>query len=258
MTYKIKQGDCLELMRQIPSGSIDMILCDLPYGTTTCKWDTVIPFEPLWAEYKRIIKKNGAIVLFGSQPFTSALGASNLGMLKYSWVWQKSKPTNFANAKKMPLKGFEDILVFYTELPVYNPQGLTTCNRTIKNTGTKSRKNAVKYNGDTSYMGTNGICGGEYVQTHSNYPRGIVEFSQDSLSLHPTQKPVALCEYLIKTYTNEGEWVLDNCMGSGTTGVACINTNRNFIGIEQEEKYFTIAKDRLDKAEESAIQQHIT
>ena len=238
-------GDCLERMKEIPNGSVDMILCDLPYETTSCKWDVVIPFEPLWAEYRRVTKRNAAIVLTASQPFTSALGASNLGMLKYSWVWQKSKPTNFANAKKMPLKGFEDILVFYTKLPVYNPQGLTTCNRTIKNAGTKSRKNAVKSNGDTSYMGTNGICGGEYVQTHSNYPRGIVEFSQDSLSLHPTQKPVALMEYLIKTYTNEGETVLDNCMGSGTVGVACKNLNRKFIGIEKDETYFKIAQDRI-------------
>ena len=257
MQRKIMHGDCLQLMQEIPSGSVSMILCDLPYGTTACKWDTVIPFEPLWAEYKRIIKKNGAIVLFGSQPFTSALGASNLSMLKYSWVWEKGRPTNFPNAKKMPLKGFEDVLVFYLSQPTYKPQDLVSCNRVIKNTGTKSRKGSFKENGDRTSV-HNDYSDSEYKQEFTNYPRGLLRFAQDSDAFHPTQKPVALCEYLIKTYTNEGEWVLDNCMGSGTTGVACINTNRNFIGIEQEEKYFTIAKDRLEKAEESAIQQHIS
>lgn len=242
----LRMGDCLEIMKDIPTGSIDMVLCDLPYGTTACRWDTVIPFEPLWAEYKRIVKKNGAIVLFGSQPFTSALGASNLAMLKYAWVWEKAKPTNFANAKKMPLKGFEDILIFYGSLPTYNPQDLVKCSKTIKNTGTKSRQDAIKENGDSSYMGKNGICGGEYQQEFTNYPRGIIKFAQDSSGLHPTQKPVALCEYLIKTYTNEGDVVLDNCMGSGTTGVSSKRLKRRFIGIEREEIYFNIAKKRIE------------
>ena len=199
----------------------------------------------MWEQLKRVIKPNGAIVMTASQPFTSLLGASNIKMLRYCWVWEKSRPTNFANAKKMPLKGFEDIMVFYTKLPTYNPQGVSVCNKVVSNTGTKSRKNAVKSNGDTSYMGQNGICGGEYSQTITGYPRGIVKFPQDTPSLHPTQKPVSLMEYLIKTYTNEGETVLDFTMGSGTTGVACKNLDRKFIGMELDEKYFNIAKERV-------------
>ena len=246
MTYKIRQGDCLELMQQIPSGSIDMILCDLPYGTTACKWDTIIPFEPLWEQYKRIIKKNGAIVLFGSQPFTSALVMSNPDWFKYQWVWDKVRGSNFATVKIRPFNSHEDILVFYRNQPTYNPQ----------------MEKGKPYTQKQGYVGEakqTGLHKKDVVTINEGvrYPLSIIRQSKES-GHHPTQKPVALCEYLIKTYTNEGEWVLDNCMGSGTTGVACINTNRNFIGIEQEEKYFTIAKDRLEKAEESAIQQHIT
>jgi len=250
--YKLKQGNCLELMPQIPSGSVDMILCDLPYGTTACKWDTVIPFEPLWAEYKRIIKKNGAIVLFGSQPFTSALVMSNPDWFKYIWTWKKlGKPTGFQNAKKQPLRCIEDICVFGEGQIFYYPQGLTRIDR--------KKKNSVSCGGDSvridveesTNKGSMRTPGKEYVQEFTGYPTNLLEFDRvHSGTEHPTQKPVALCEYLIKTYTNEGEWVLDNCMGSGTTGVAAVNTGRNFIGIEQEEKYFTIAKQRIQQAEQ--------
>lgn len=243
----LMHGDCLELMAQIPDGSADMILCDLPYGTTNCRWDSVIPFEPLWAHYKRVIKRNGAIVLTASQPFTSALGASNLAWLRYSWVWEKSRPTDFLNAKKKPLKGFEDVLVFYAGYPIYNHQGTNVIDRTIKNTGTKGKaRNALKANSDHAFHGA--ILSEDYRQTVTGYPRGIVKFAQDSEALHPTQKPVALMEYLIRTYTNEGETVLDNCMGSGTTGVACVNTGREFIGIEKDAHYFSIATERIESA----------
>jgi site-specific DNA-methyltransferase (adenine-specific) len=238
---KLKQGNCLELMPQIPSGSVDMILCDLPYGTTACKWDTVIPFEPLWAEYKRIIKKNGAIVLFGSQPFTSALVMSNVDMFKYQWVWEKSKASNFLLARKQPLKAHEDICVFFAEQAIYNPQ--KTEGKPYKGEGRSkkgSKSDVVNDVPNPTFRNDN---------EGDRFPRSVQYFktseSEKIGALHPTQKPVALCEYLIKTYTNEGEWVLDNCMGSGTTGVACVNTNRNFIGIEQEEKYFIIAKQRI-------------
>ena len=247
MTYKIKQGDCLELMRQIPSGSIDMILCDLPYGTTACKWDTVIPFEPLWAEYKRIIKKNGAIVLFGSQPFTSALVMSNPDWFKYEWIWQKDGGSNFATTKYQPMKEHENVLVFCQGSTTYNQQKQDRVG-SRKGKVTKTIDSGRK---DSVYGSQEGV--GTLLVPELRCPSSVQRFVRER-GLHPTQKPVALCEYLIKTYTNEGELVLDNCMGSGTTGVACINTNRNFIGIEQEEKYFTIAKDRLEKAEEIAIQ----
>ena len=243
-------ADCLDAMKYIEPKSIDMILCDLPYGTTACKWDVVIPFEPLWEQYERIIKDNGAIVLFASQPFTSLLGASNIKALKYAWVWSKTKPTNFANAKKMPLKGFEDILVFYRNLPTYNPQGLQKVDIKRVNTGTQSARSGgttgIKGNGDITTQNMS-FTGGMYIQEWTNYPRGIIEFGQDSPSLHPTQKPVALLEYLIKTYTNEGETVLDNCAGSGSTGVACLNTKRKFIGIEKDDKYFEVAKKRINE-----------
>lgn len=241
-------GDCLELMGNIPDKSVDMILCDLPYGTTACSWDTIIPFDKLWEEYKRISKETAAIVLFGSQPFTSKLGASNLPMLKYSWVWEKSRPTDFLQAKYKPLKGFEDILIFYKKRPVYNPQDTVAINRTVKNTGTKSRgRQSKKDNGDQTFHNT--VCGADkndcYKQTVTNYPRGIIKFSQDSNSLHPTQKPLALCEYLIKTYTNENDLILDNCAGSGSTLLAAKNLNRQFIGIEKDETYYNICLERL-------------
>ena len=228
---QLMQGDCLELMASIPDGSVDMVMCDLPYGTTACKWDSVIPFEPLWAHYKRVCKKNAAIVLTASQPFTSALGASNLSCLRYSWVWQKENATGHLNAKRMPMKLTEDVLVFYHEQPTYNPQGILPCNKVTRRGG-----NGYCY----------GVSGKESMQTSENYPRNIIFEARDTSKVHPTQKPVALMEYLIRTYTNAGETVLDNCMGSGTTGVACVRTGRNFIGIEKDAGYFATAKKRIE------------
>lgn len=231
----IKQGDCLELMKEIPDRGIDMVLCDLPYGTTRNKWDSVIPLDKLWKQYERIIKDNGAIVLFSQMPFSAELVHSNLKLFKYEWIWQKDNGTGFLNAKKMPLKIHENILVFYKKLPLYNPQMRTG----FKPYKCKQGRHSTNY--------------GAYEQGHitesngERYPIDIIEFKKDS-GLHPTQKPVALLEYLIKTYTNEGEIVLDNCMGSGSTGVACVNTNRNFIGYELNEKYFEIAGKRINEA----------
>jgi site-specific DNA-methyltransferase (adenine-specific) len=226
------QGDCRQVMKDIPDKSIDMILCDLPYGTTACKWDIIIPFEPLWKEYKRIIKDNGAIVLTASQPFTSALVMSNPDMFKYEWVWEKSRPNGFLDANRKPMKKHENILVFYNKLPAYNPQGIILKDKPNKNTGVENVYGKVKQG---------------YVAkiTYTNYPNTILEFSSNTNEFHPTQKPVALFEYLIKTYTNEGDLVLDNCAGSGTTGVACKKTGRNFIGIEISPEYCKIAEERL-------------
>ena len=231
----IKQGDCLELMKEIPDKSIDMILCDLPYGTTRNKWDSVIPLNKLWKQYERIIKDNGAIVLFSQMPFSAELVHSNLKLFKYEWIWQKDNGTGFLNAKKMPLKIHENILVFYKKLPLYNPQMRTG----FKPYKCKQGRHSTNY--------------GAYEQGHitesngERYPIDIIEFKKDS-GLHPTQKPVELLEYLINTYTNEDDVVLDNCMGSGSTGVACINTNRDFIGYELNEEYFNIAQNRLREA----------
>ena len=228
---RLLHGDCLELMAQIPDGSVDMVLCDLPYGTTQNKWDSVIPFEPLWAHYKRICK--GAIVLTASQPFTSLLVVSALDLFKYAWVWEKSAATGHLNAKRMPMKLHEDVLVFAIGDQVYNPQGLVPHNKVTRR---------------GSNGGNFGASGKENFQEWTNYPRSIVHFPHEGKAVHPTQKPVALMEYLIRTYTNEGETVLDNCMGSGTTGVACANTGRNFIGIEKDDKYFAIAQARIEAA----------
>ena len=242
-------GDCLELMKDIPDKSVDMILCDLPYGTTDCKWDSVIPFEPLWEQYNRVIKDDGGVVLFGSEPFSSALRMSNLTMYKYDWVWDKVQGANFLNVKYQPLKNIENIMVFSKarvtngkRQPIkYNPQGA------VKN-------NTIKTN-SSEYTGTFGSSsikkGKQYITTGTGYPKCIIQFTKDKNGLHPTQKPVALLEYLIKTYTNEGDVVLDNCMGSGSTGVACVNANRKFIGIELDDTYFEIAKERIEKAVES-------
>lgn len=237
-------GDCLEKMKDIPDKSIDMILCDLPYGTTACKWDVVIPFEPLWEQYKRIIKDRGAIVLFGSQPFTSVMVMSNIKQFKYQWIYQKSKATNFLNAKKNPLKYHEDVCVFGSGCVVYYPQ---------RTTGEPYRKihrgdNKV----DCVYGKSTRKNGDLSVNEGTRLPSSIIKTTSNPSGrgqLHPTQKPVALLEYLIKTYTHEGETVLDNCMGSGSTGVACLNTNRNFIGIEKDETYFNIAKKRIESVE---------
>lgn len=240
---KLLHGDCLELMKDIPDKSIDMILCDLPYGTTSCKWDIIIPFDELWKEYERIISDIGAVVLFGTEPFSSKLRLSNMSLYKYDWKWIKSKVGNFLNCKNSPLKKYEDIIIFSKgtiangspKLMKYNPQGLIEVNKK-RNNGNRN-KNAT--------IGNRPSRQGEYKQKFTNYPINILEFANED-GLHPTQKPVALLEYLIKTYTNEGETVLDNCMGSGSTGVACMNTNRNFIGIELDEKYFEIAKERIN------------
>ena len=221
-------GDCLEVMRSIPDGSIDIILCDLPYGTTRNKWDSVISFDDLWREYSRIC--SGPIVLTAIQPFTSALVMSNAKWFRHNWVWKKTAATGHLNAKRMPMKQHEDVLVFCRDSPTYNPQGLAPYNKVTR-----------RGNNGTNF----GDSGKENFQEWTNYPRSVLEFSNDAKSVHPTQKPVALMEYLIRTYTNEGETVLDNCMGSGTTGVACINTGRRFIGIEKDDKYFEIAKKRI-------------
>lgn len=229
-------GDCLEEMQYIQDKSIDMILCDLPYGSTQCKWDVVIPFDKLWQQYNRIVKDNGAVVLFCTEPFGSKLRLSNLKDYKYDWIWDKVKGTGFLNAKRQPMRNHELISVFYKKQCTYNPQK-TYGHKKKKSYRSKNLLTDVygKWNNDNLYEST------------ERYPRSIQVFSTDTQnsSLHPTQKPVALLEYLIKTYTNEGETVLDNCMGSGSTGVACVNTNRNFIGIELDDKYFDIAKQRI-------------
>ena len=231
-------GDCLELMNDIPDKSVDMILCDLPYGVTQCKWDAIIPFDKLWEQYNRIIKDNGAVVLFGSEPFTSLLICSNLKNFKYNWIWQKNNTTGFLNAKKQPLNDNETISVFYKKQCTYNPQ-MTVAEKTYKR-GMAKRSKSDCYGEEKDFV---------QVDTGLRYPKRIQYFNNNYTreQLHPTQKPVELLEYLIKTYTNEDDVVLDNCMGSGSTGVACINTNRRFIGMEIEEKYFEIAKDRILK-----------
>jgi len=236
---KLIQGDCLEKMKDIPDRSIDMVLTDPPYGTTACKWDSVIPLEPMWEQLNRLIKPNGAIVLFGSEPFSSTVRTSNINHYKYDWIWEKTKAGNFALCRKNPMKYHENISVFYSKFPTFNLINLKKLDKPINN----SRKN----------KGANlGHCvdGGNYKQKETGFHRSILQYSNKSgkgYSFHPTQKPVALMEYLIKTYTNEGETVLDFTMGSGSTGVACKNLNRNFIGIELDEKYFRIAKERIDE-----------
>ena len=229
MDYKLYKGDCLEVMdRLIKEGvRVDMILTDPPYGTTACKWDSVIPFDEMWERLNRLIKPNGAIVLFGSEPFSSALRMSNIKKYKYDWLWNK-RPVNFLNAKRQPLREVENIMVFNSK--IYNPQGLIYKERINK------RSNSTETNSK------HGLSNKSY---YTNYPKQILRFIGER-GLHPTQKPVALLEYLIKTYTNEGELALDFTMGSGSTGVACINTNRKFIGIELNENYFNIAKGRLE------------
>lgn len=223
-------GDCLELMQKIPDGSVDMVMCDLPYGTTQNKWDSVIDLSRLWTEYKRIC--TGSVVLTAAQPFTSAVVSSNIADFRYQWVWCKTRAVGHLNAKKMPMNAHEDILVF--RKGIYNPQGLIPYGKTNKRTTS----------GDNY-----GKAGLENYAEFTNYPNTLLTFSHDNTRVHPTQKPVQLMEYLIKTYTNEGMTVLDNCMGSGTTGVACVNTNRNFIGIERDDNYFKICEERIYDAE---------
>jgi DNA modification methylase len=241
---KIYLGDCLELMNDIPDKSIDLICCDLPYGTTKCSWDSIIPLDKLWEHYKRIIKNNGAIILFAQTPFDKVLGCSNLEWLRYEWIWEKTQATGFLNAKKMPLKSHENILVFYKNLPTYNPQKTFGHKPINKYTKKASVQNKTEVYGKVK---TDVSGGGET----DRYPRSVQIFSSDKQknklngTIHPTQKPLKLLEYLIMTYSNEGDVVLDNCAGSSTTAIACINTNRNWIMMEKEEKYFELSKGRI-------------
>lgn len=238
----IKLGDCLELLQEIPDGSIDMILCDLPYGTTQNKWDCPIDLNKLWQQYNRIIKPNGCIALFAQCPFDKVLGCSNLKLLKYEWIVEKTKATGHLNAKKTPMKAHEKVLIFYKKKPVYHPQ---------MTEGHEPVHSYTKHTTDGSCYGKTktGISGGGSTK---RYPRDVIKFKWDTQksSLHPTQKPVALLEYLIETYTNKGDIVLDNCIGSGSTCIAAMNTGRHYIGYELEKKYFDIA--------ESRIKEHIT
>ena len=235
---ELMQGDCLEVMKGIPDGSVDMVMADPPYGTTACKWDSVIPFEPMWEQLKRVTKRNGAIVLTAQTPFDKVLGASNISELRYEWIWEKASGSGHLNAKKAPMKSHENILVFYSSLPTYNPQMRTGFKPYTRVQGkTKSQCYGKQKTGATT------------ISDKTRYPLSVIKFARDKGKIHPTQKPVALMEYLIKTYTQEGETVLDFAMGSGTTGVACKNLNRDFIGIEMDETYFNIAKERIDAVE---------
>lgn len=233
----LMQGDCLERMKEIPDGSIDAVICDPPYGTTACKWDSVIPFESMWEQLNRIIKPNGAIVLFGSEPFSSALRMSNIKQYKYDWVWEKEQGVNFQLCKKQPLKVHETISVFSKDTHVYYPQGLIACNIIKSNKGKGGNLGHVSSESKRK----------EYKQEWSNYPKSIQRFNRER-GLHPTQKPVALMEYLIRTYTKEGDTVLDFTAGSFTTGVACVNTNRKGIMIEKDSHYFKVGSERVEKA----------
>ena len=231
-------GDCLEILPTLEDNSVNLVLVDLPYGTTACKWDSIIPLDDLWKQYNRICKESGAMVFTAAQPFTTILAASNIQNFKYEWIWEKPQGTNPMNAKVMPLKSHENILVFYRKKPVYNPQ----------------MWQSTPYSGFKSDTAKIGEVYGKAQSRHrdnpegSRYPKTVLKFKQEK-GLHPTQKPVGLMEYLIKTYTNPGDTVLDNTMGSGTTGVACVNTGRNFVGIESDEKYYSIAGERIASAE---------
>lgn len=241
MSVDLYQGNCLLWMHALPDASVDLVLCDLPYGTTQNKWDSVIPFGPLWDQYKRVCK--GAIVLTAAQPFTSALVMSNVKDFKYQWVWEKPKATGHLNAKKKPMMAHEDVLVFCDGLELYNPQKIQG-DKPASNSKGKSKLDTY---GDFGEQRTNNTDG-------TRYPRTVLKINNaefEGKTHHPTQKPVALMEYLIRTYTNPGDTVLDNCMGSGTTGVACVNTGRKFIGIEQDYKYFGIARERITCASRS-------
>lgn len=257
--YELYEGDCLVEMDRIPDKSVNLILADLPYGTTKCKWDSIIPFEALWKQYKRLIKPDGVIVLTASQPFTSVLVCSNLDWYKYNWIWKKNKTTGFLLANYRPMKQTEDVVVFApggaaaasrkTGNMVYNPQGLISKKVSKKNTEARLGKmlNQKHHLGPNNKL----LHGAEYQQEYTNYPLEILEFAIENDTTHPTQKPVPLFEYLIKTYSNEGDVVMDNVMGSGTTGVACLKTNRYFIGIEKDKEYFQMSKNRIETYERS-------
>lgn len=252
-------GDCLERMKEIPDASVDMVLCDLPYGTTACKWDSIIPFEALWSEYRRVTKPNVAIVLFGDEPFSSRLRVSNLDWYKYDWYWRKSRPAGFTNAKLKPLKDVETISVFSSGMTAngskrnmpYFPQGLEDCY-------IEWSRPKVYLDGDRGVNPSRKNSKLNRTIEKTVYPRQVLDYANPNFDvLHPTQKPVALMEYLICTYTNEGDVVLDNTMGSGTTGVACSNTGRKFIGIEREPNYYEIAKARIAEAVNKMAQAYL-
>jgi site-specific DNA-methyltransferase (adenine-specific) len=273
MNIDLMKGNCLDLMKNIPDNSVDLICCDLPYGTTDIHggkksknrfldWDNVIPLEELWVEYKRIIKDKGVVCLNADQPFTSKIIMSNLEWFRYEWVWKKNITTGFLLANYRPMKQTEDIIIFSSagasasaakggNCMTYNPQGLIEKIVQKKN----NKKRLGKFLLNEEFMGKNNMLLGdkEYTQKSTNYPKEIIEFDMDRDTIHPTQKPVALIEYLVKTYSNEGETVLDNCMGSGTTGVACIRSNRNFIGIEMDDNYFELAKERIKKEKDNTL-----
>jgi len=241
--YALRHGDCLEVMASLPAGIVDMVMCDPPYGTTACKWDAIIPLAPMWVQLKRLVKPNAAIVMTAGQPFTSALVMSNPKMFKYDWVWQKPKGTGHLNAKKMPMRDKEDVLVFYAAQCTYNPQ-MSVGAPFGKKTGSKQQSGTTGAHGDN-----------RSINRGTRHPKQILQFDVVGRGgLHPTQKPVALMEYLIKTYTNEGQVVLDFTMGSGTTGVACANTGRKFIGIEKDDTYFKVASDRIELAYAQAME----
>ena len=254
MQIDLRQGDCLELMKDIPDKSVDMILCDLPYGMTACEWDSIIPFEPLWEQYKRIIKDTGAIVLTASQPFTSMLVMSNIKMFKCEWIWKKTVGTNFASTKYVPMKEHESVLVFGKGKVNYYP---------ILQARAESGKQRFRYNFKAGVAGKaygnikyNSKEVGNQIESNYRCPSSVQVFNNKEKGQykHPTQKPIALLEYFIKTYTQKNETVLDNCMGSGSTGVACVNTDRNFIGIEINKDYFNIAKARIEEAKQKRKQ----
>jgi site-specific DNA-methyltransferase (adenine-specific) len=238
--YTLFHGDCLKHLHYLEDGCVDLVICDLPFGTTNCKWDSVIDLDELWAQYAWVTKYNAAILLFAQVPFNIVLGNSNLNQLRYEWIWEKTTPTGHLNAKKMPMKAHENIMVFYDSLPTYNPQ---------MTTGHKPVNSYTKHSDDGEIYGKTqaGISGGGSTE---RYPRDVLTFSTDKQkqALHPTQKPVKLIEYLIYTYSNEGDVVLDNTMGSGTTGVAAANTGRRFIGMEQDDDYFKISEERIQSA----------
>lgn len=242
--YELYNSECIKTMKEIPDKSINLILCDLPYGTTNCSWDNIIPFDLLWEQYNRIIKDNGAIVLFSAQPFTTKLINSNIKNYKYSWYWIKNKCTGFTFAKHQPMRKVEDINVFYKKKPIYVPQGLIELDKPIVKKGKRNKKDVI-YKTDSLQK--------EHIVKYTNYPNNVLFFDKETNGVHPTQKPVSLLEYLIKTYTRERDLILDNCMGSGSTGVACANTNRRFIGIELNKEYFKIAKNRIERAYDENI-----
>ena len=245
---EIYKGDCLELMPKfVESKSVDMIFCDLPYGTTKCKWDSVIDLPKLWSEYERVIKDNGVILLFAQSPFDKVLGASNLKLLRYEWIWEKTQATGHLNAKKMPMKAHENLLVFYKKLPIYNPQKTTGHKRKVS----KGYQRDICIARREEKWGDNYLYGKETTapdyDSTERYPRSVLTFASDKQKskLHPTQKPLSLIEYMIRTYTNEGDLILDNTCGSGTTGLGAKNLNRNYIMMEQDPKYYEIACKRL-------------